>query len=109
MSIRRLVCSWFGTTAKLPDARLLINVCDQFGFVLDLTHYLYTNNMLQYIERYVLKHNQPAQGQRSQLELQQQEVPQTRLGNRCLFGKKSASVHMEDLGDAGSSRRGVKE
>ena len=39
--------------AKLPDARPLINVCDRFGFVPDLTHYLYTNNMLRYIEGYV--------------------------------------------------------
>ncbi|CAF2377021.1 unnamed protein product [Brassica rapa] len=43
--------------AKLPDARPLINVCDRFGFVPDLTHYLYTNNMLRYIERYVQKVN----------------------------------------------------
>ncbi|KAL7614482.1 hypothetical protein Lser_V15G06695 [Lactuca serriola] len=43
--------------AKLPDARPLINVCDRFGFVPDLTHYLYTNNMLQYIEGYVQKVN----------------------------------------------------
>nr|GEX90986.1 clathrin heavy chain 2 [Tanacetum cinerariifolium] len=64
----------------LNNSRPLINVCDRFGFVPDLTHYLYTNNMLQYIEGYVLKHNRPVQGQRSQLELQQQEVPQTRLG-----------------------------
>ena len=41
--------------AKLPDARPLINVCDRFGFVPDLTHYLYTNNMLRYIEGYVQK------------------------------------------------------
>lgn len=41
--------------AKLPDARPLINVCDRFGFVADLTHYLYTNNMLRYIEGYVQK------------------------------------------------------
>lgn len=41
--------------AKLPDARPLINVCDRFGFVGDLTHYLYTNNMLRYIEGYVQK------------------------------------------------------
>lgn len=40
---------------KLPDARPLINVCDRFGFVPDLTHYLYTNNMLRYIEGYVQK------------------------------------------------------
>ncbi|CAN1259470.1 Clathrin heavy chain 1 [Linum perenne] len=43
--------------AKLPDARPLINVCDRFGFVGDLTHYLYTNNMLRYIEGYVQKVN----------------------------------------------------
>ncbi|CAH8290985.1 unnamed protein product [Eruca vesicaria subsp. sativa] len=41
--------------AKLPDARPLINVCDRFGFVPDLTHYLYINNMLRYIEGYVQK------------------------------------------------------
>jgi len=40
---------------KLPDARPLINVCDRFGFVPDLTHYLYTSNMLRYIEGYVQK------------------------------------------------------
>ncbi|WZY96091.1 hypothetical protein YC2023_068420 [Brassica napus] len=43
--------------AKLPDARPLINVCDRFGFVPDLTHYLYINNMLRYIEGYVQKVN----------------------------------------------------
>ncbi|XP_031493982.1 clathrin heavy chain 2 [Nymphaea colorata] len=43
--------------AKLPDARPLINVCDRFGFVPDLTHYLYSNNMLRYIEGYVQKVN----------------------------------------------------
>ena len=43
--------------AKLPDARPLINVCDRFGFVPDLTHYLYVNNMLRYIEGYVQKVN----------------------------------------------------
>ncbi|GKE01693.1 clathrin heavy chain 1 [Tanacetum coccineum] len=43
--------------AKLPDARPLINVCERFGFVRDLTHYLYTNNMLRYIEGYVQKVN----------------------------------------------------
>ena len=41
--------------AKLPDARPLINVCDRFGFVPDLTHYLYSSNMLRYIEGYVQK------------------------------------------------------
>lgn len=43
--------------AKLPDARPLINVCDRFNFVPDLTHYLYSNNMLRYIEGYVQKVN----------------------------------------------------
>ena len=42
---------------RLPDARLLINVCDQFGFVLDINYYFYSNNMLQYIEGYVQKLN----------------------------------------------------
>ena len=40
---------------KLPDARPLINVCDHFGYVSNLTHYLYTSNMLRYIEGYVQK------------------------------------------------------
>ncbi|CAL5353166.1 unnamed protein product [Camellia sinensis] len=43
--------------AKLPDARPLINVCDRFGFIPDLTHYLYTSNMLRYVEGYVQKVN----------------------------------------------------
>lgn len=41
--------------ANLPDARPLINVCDRFGFVPDLTHYLYSSNMLRYIEGYMQK------------------------------------------------------
>ncbi|XRB15372.1 clathrin heavy chain [Pseudoscourfieldia marina] len=43
--------------AKLPDARPLINVCDRFGFVADLTKYLYDNSMMRYIEGYVQKVN----------------------------------------------------
>ncbi|KAK3233841.1 hypothetical protein CYMTET_55889 [Cymbomonas tetramitiformis] len=43
--------------AKLPDARPLINVCDRFDFVADLTNFLYTNNMLRYVEGYVQKVN----------------------------------------------------
>ena len=43
--------------AKLPDARPLINVCDRFDFVPDLTTYLYNSNMLRYIEGYVQKVN----------------------------------------------------
>ena len=37
--------------------RPLINVCDRFDLVGDLTHYLYSNNMLRYIEGYVQKVN----------------------------------------------------
>ena len=40
-----------------PACRPLINVCDRFDMVGDLTHYLYTNNMLRYIEGYVQKVN----------------------------------------------------
>ena len=43
--------------AKLSDARPLINVCDRYEFVPDLTTYLYNNNMLRYIEGYVQKVN----------------------------------------------------
>jgi clathrin heavy chain len=43
--------------ARLLDAHPLINVCDRLGFVPDLTHYLYSNNMLRYIEGYVQKVN----------------------------------------------------
>jgi clathrin heavy chain len=43
--------------AKLPDARPLINVCDRFDMVEDLTTYLWTNNLLRYIEGYVQKVN----------------------------------------------------
>ncbi|KAL6748149.1 vesicle coat protein clathrin, heavy chain [Haematococcus lacustris] len=41
--------------AKLPDARPLINVCDRFNMVEDLTQYLFINNMLRFIEGYVQK------------------------------------------------------
>ena len=43
--------------AKLPDARPLINVCDRFDMVGDLTTFLYQNKMLRYIEGYVQKVN----------------------------------------------------
>lgn len=43
--------------AKLQDARPLINVCDRHDFVADLTHFLYVNNMLRFIEGYVQKVN----------------------------------------------------
>ena len=32
-------------------------MCDRFDMVADLTHYLYANNMLRYIEGYVQKVN----------------------------------------------------
>lgn len=41
--------------AKLPDPRPLIHVCDRFEFVEELTAYLYSNNLLKYIEVYVQK------------------------------------------------------
>jgi hypothetical protein len=43
--------------AKLADARPLINVCDRFDRVTDLTKFLYENNLLRYIEGYVQKVN----------------------------------------------------
>jgi clathrin heavy chain len=43
--------------ANLPDARPLINVCDRFDLVPDLTLYLYQKNMYRYIEGYVQKVN----------------------------------------------------
>ena len=43
--------------ANLPDARPLINVCDRFDMVPDLTLYLYQKNMFRYIEGYVQKVN----------------------------------------------------
>ena len=42
-------------SAKLPDPRPLIHVCDRHGFVDELTEYLYLNSLLQYIEVYVTK------------------------------------------------------
>ena len=41
--------------AKLPDPRPLIHVCDRFDFVDEMTAYLYSNNMLKYVEVYVQK------------------------------------------------------
>lgn len=45
------------SVSALLACRPLINVCDRFDMVGDLTHYLYTNNMLRYIEGYVQKVN----------------------------------------------------
>ena len=41
--------------ARLSDARALINVCDRHGKVPELTKYLYTNNLMRYLEGYVQK------------------------------------------------------
>ena len=35
--------------------RPLINVCDRYDMVNELTRYLYSNNMLRYIEGYAQK------------------------------------------------------
>eukprot|EP00303_Exanthemachrysis_gayraliae_P005622 CAMPEP_0206005570 /NCGR_PEP_ID=MMETSP1464-20131121/4652_1 /ASSEMBLY_ACC=CAM_ASM_001124 /TAXON_ID=119497 /ORGANISM="Exanthemachrysis gayraliae, Strain RCC1523" /LENGTH=1697 /DNA_ID=CAMNT_0053379013 /DNA_START=54 /DNA_END=5144 /DNA_ORIENTATION=+ len=43
--------------ARLPDQRPLINVCDRYDMVDELTQYLYANNMTKYIELYVTKVN----------------------------------------------------
>ena len=41
--------------AKLADPRPLIHVCDRHDFVGELTSYLYSNGLLQYVEVYVTK------------------------------------------------------
>jgi len=41
--------------AKLADPRPLIHVCDRHDFVEELSEYLYTNGLVQYIEIYVTK------------------------------------------------------
>ena len=38
---------------RLSDQLPLVIVCDKYGFVEDLTRYLYRNNMMQFIEAYV--------------------------------------------------------
>ena len=43
--------------AKLQDSRPLINVCDRHDMISDLTHYLYNNQMLRFIEAYIQKVN----------------------------------------------------
>ncbi|KAF1331725.1 Clathrin heavy chain, partial [Globisporangium splendens] len=41
--------------SKLQDPRPLIHVCDRYDFVEELTQYLYSNNLLKYIDVYVTK------------------------------------------------------
>jgi len=45
---------------KVKDPRPLIHVCDRFGYVRELTQYLYTNNLNQFIEVYVERLNMKA-------------------------------------------------
>lgn len=47
----------FLKSAKLPDPRPLIYVCDLHGYVEELTAYLYKNNLMKYVEVYVVKVN----------------------------------------------------
>jgi len=44
----------------LKDPRALIYVCDRFGYIEELTHYLYNNNMQQFIDAYVQRMNSKA-------------------------------------------------
>jgi len=43
--------------AKLPDPRPLIYVCDLHGFVAELAEYLFKNQLMKYIEVYVVRVN----------------------------------------------------
>jgi len=43
--------------ARLGDQLPLINVCDRHGYVEELAKYLYTNNMLKFIQIYVADMN----------------------------------------------------
>lgn len=45
----------FLMNAKLQDPRPLIHVCDRYDCVDELTQYLYSNNLLKYIEVYATK------------------------------------------------------
>lgn len=43
--------------ANLPDARPLMNVCDRFGYVYDMTLHLYRRGHTRFVEAYVQKVN----------------------------------------------------
>jgi clathrin heavy chain len=45
---------------NLKDPRPLIHVCDRFGYVDELTHYLFNKNMFSFIEAYVQRMNAKA-------------------------------------------------
>ncbi len=68
---------------KAVARRPLINVCDRFDMVTDLTHYLYSNNMLRYIEGYVQKVN-PAKAPQVVGGLLDAEAPDEFVNNLIL-------------------------
>lgn len=47
----------FLLSQNLKDPRPLIHVCNRFGYIDELTQYLYTNNMYVFIEAYVTRMN----------------------------------------------------
>lgn len=47
-------------TDLIKDPRPLIHVCDRFGYVDELTQYLYSHNLSMFIEAYVQRMNQKA-------------------------------------------------
>lgn len=91
--------------AKLPDSRPLINVCDRFDMVEDLTHYLYENNMLKYIEGYVQKVN-PSNGPQVVGALVDAEAPDDFVTN--LVTSVRALVPIDKLVDVLESRNRLK-
>ncbi len=58
-------------------------MCDRFDMVTDLTHYLYSNNMLRYIEGYVQKVN-PAKAPQVVGGLLDAEAPDDFVNNLIL-------------------------
>jgi clathrin heavy chain len=71
------------TMSMASACRPLINVCDRFDMVTDLTHYLYSNNMLRYIEGYVQKVN-PAKAPQVVGGLLDAEAPDDFVNNLIL-------------------------
>lgn len=62
----------------LKDPRPLIHVCDRFGFVDELTQYLYTNNLYMFIEAYVqrmnIKATAPVIGQLLDMNVEEEKI-----------------------------------
>ena len=74
-----------------PMHRPLINVCDRFDMVVDLTQYLYTNNMQRYIEGYVQKVN-PSKAPQVVGGLLDVEAPDSFITNLILSVRSLISV-----------------